>query len=125
MKTLNSFSSICIYLLTFLLLSNYSIAHAQWTKVYVDTLAPGAFIPTVADIGEDGDLDILIPRITDFNTFDGEIPGYGEIHWFTGESQCYGALVGLKVNTCMNLSWYIESRFINQKSLIFGCSFEF
>ena len=74
MKTLNSFSSICISLLTFLLLSNFNIVYAQWQKTFVETLSPGVRAPIVADIQDDGDMDILVLRQT------GE--DVGEILWY-------------------------------------------
>lgn len=76
MKTSNSFSSICIYLLTFLLLSNFSRVYAQWEKTFIDTLAPGALFPTVGDIEDDGDIDILVTRMTS------EEPLIGDILWY-------------------------------------------
>ena len=74
MKTLNSISSICIFLLIFLLLSNFSIVYAQWPKTFIDTLSIGVRLPIVADIEDDGDMDILVVRQT------GE--GVGEILWY-------------------------------------------
>ncbi len=59
-----------------------SNANAQWGKSYIDSLAVGILSPaTVADIQNDGDLDILATRITDFENFTGEIVWYEAPDW--------------------------------------------
>lgn len=81
MKSFNSFSSICISLLTFLLLSNFSIVYAQWEKTFIDTLAPGALFTSVGDIEDDGDIDILVPRLTSEEPIAGDILWYESPDW--------------------------------------------
>jgi len=81
MKNFNDFSKICIYFLTLLFLLNLSSVYAQWQKIYIDTLAVGAVIPIAADIENDGDIDIILNQITDFNTFAGKIVWYQSPNW--------------------------------------------
>ena len=78
MKALTSFSSICIFILTLLLLSNFSVVYAQWEKTFIDALVPEALflLPTVGDIEDDGDIDILVTRLTS------EEPPVGDIVWY-------------------------------------------
>ena len=83
MKALNSSSSICIYLLTLLLLSSFSIVYAQWEKTFVDTLIPEALflLPTVGDIEDDGDIDIVVVRMISEEPLAGEIAWYESPDW--------------------------------------------
>jgi len=53
-------SAICMFLLAFFLLSIFDIAYAEWEKIFIDTETEMSIFPAVADIEEDGDMDILV-----------------------------------------------------------------
>jgi len=69
MKNIPLLSAICIFLLVFFLLSEFDTVYAGWEKVLIDTETSTPFFPAVADIEEDGDIDILVST-------------YGRILWY-------------------------------------------
>jgi len=81
MKILNRVLFMRVNLIIILLILNVNISYAQWTKINVDTLGYLPYIPIAADIGEDGDLDIIVPGITNLNSFEGEIILYEAPSW--------------------------------------------
>ena len=82
MQFLNTSRLMRINLITLLLLqfTAYCV-YAQWTKINVDTLGYLPFIPVAADIGEDGDLDFVVPAIINLDTFEGQIVLYEGPDW--------------------------------------------
>ncbi len=81
-QTINKCYLFNLTLILVLSLFLFSSAQAQWTKSFIDMQADGAILPaTVADIQNDGDADVLVPIITDFNNLTGELLWYEAPNW--------------------------------------------
>ncbi|UCE19678.1 MAG: VCBS repeat-containing protein [Gemmatimonadota bacterium] len=87
MTILNKHLVPSLVLIITLSFSSSNVSFAQWTRINIDTLGHIPFIPIPADIGGNGNLDILVPRVSYQDLINGlQDPVDGEIILYEGPS---------------------------------------
>ena len=79
-----------LIILSTILIINPNTVYAQWHKTIINPSAPCPpcpLIPIAADIEDDGDMDILVGQITDFDNFTGKLVWYENPNWTKHELQ--------------------------------------